>query len=324
MSRNFNFRFGVFLLLALAGSTRLGAQVVSSATIEGTVKDASGGVLPNAAVEILNADTGNTQSVVTDTQGRYVAVELPIGIYQVQVKAPGFRTEVRRPITLAVGSQAVVDFTLQVGETAQTVTVQAEVPQVETTNSSVGSLVEPTQMRELPLNGRNFEQLMTLSPGVVPQVGGASFYGTQQNYSVSGSRPEGQAYLLDGTDVQNFWAHGTGSGALGTSLGIDGIAEFQLLTNTYSPQYGGNGAVLNATTKSGTNQLHGSVYEFFRNSALDARNFYGCAANFRPKLSGFCSRWSGSPGIPAYRSGRQLGSHQPVLSGVFLDGQLHF
>lgn len=274
MSRNFYTTLCVFLFLGIAGNTRLGAQAVSSATIQGTVRDASGGVLPNTAVEILNSGTGITQSVVTDTQGRYIAPELPIGTYRVQVKAPGFRTEVRSGLTLTVGSQAVVDFTLQVGETAQTVTVQAEVPQVETTTSSVGSLVEPTQMRELPLNGRNFEQLMTLSPGVVPQVGGASFYGTQQNYSVSGSRPEGQAYLLDGTDVQNFWAHGTGSGALGTSLGIDGIAEFQLLTNTYSPQYGGNGAVLNATTKSGTNQLHGSVYEFFRNSALDARNFF--------------------------------------------------
>lgn len=274
MSRNLHLPFCLFLLLAVAGNARLAAQAVSSAAIQGTVRDASGGVLPSGVVEIFNTDTGNTQSVTTDAQGRYIAPELPIGTYQLQVKAAGFRTEVRSGIVLSVGSQLVVDFTLQVGETAQTVTVQGEVPQVETTNASLGTLVEPTQMRELPLNGRNFEQLVTLSPGVIPQIGGASFYGTQQNFSVSGSRPEGQAYLLDGTDVQNFWAHGTGSGALGTSLGIDGIAEFQLLTNTYSPQYGGNGAVLNATTKSGTNELHGSVYEFFRNSALDARNFF--------------------------------------------------
>ena len=274
MSRNLAITLGLFLVLAMAASTRLGAQALSSATIQGTVKDASGGVLPNAALVILNSGTGNVQSLATDTQGRYIAPELPIGTYQVQAKAPGFRTEVRNGVTLAVGSQVVVDFTLQVGEATQTVTVQGEVAEVETTNSAVGTLVEPTQMRELPLNGRNFEQLMTLSPGVVPQVAGASFYGIQQNFSVSGSRPEGQAYLLDGTDVQNFWAHGTGSGALGTSLGIDGIAEFQLLTNTYSPQFGGNGAVINAATKSGTNELHGSAYEFFRNSALDARNVF--------------------------------------------------
>ena len=177
-----------------------------------------------------------------------------------------------------MGAQSVVDFALTVGQTQETVMVQSQVSEVETNSTSVGNVVEPTQMRELPLNGRNFESLLDLVPGVtaVPATTGVfgAFYGTQQNYSVSGSRPEGQLFLLDDTNTANFFNHGTGSGALGTSLGIEAIAEFQTLTNTYSAQFGGNGAVVNAVTKSGTNAFHGSAYEFLRNSALDARNFF--------------------------------------------------
>ena len=177
-----------------------------------------------------------------------------------------------------MGGQSVVDFALTVGQTQETVVVQSQVSEVETNSASVGNVVEPTQMRELPLNGRNFESLLDLVPGVtaVPATTGVfgAFYGTQQNYSVSGSRPEGQLFLLDDTNTADFFNHGTGSGALGTSLGIEAIAEFQTLTNTYSAQFGGNGAVVNAVTKSGTNAFHGSAYEFLRNSALDARNFF--------------------------------------------------
>ena len=171
-------------------------------------------------------------------------------------------------------SQTVVDFSLKVGQTQQTVTVKGQVVQVETSSTALATLVEPTQMREMPLNGRNFEQLLTLAPGVVQQSGGQTLFGTQSNYSVSGSRPEGQSFLLDSTDIQDFWNHGTGSSATGTSLGIEAIAEFQTLTNTFSAQYGGNGAVINAVTRSGANNFHGSAYEFFRNSALDARNYF--------------------------------------------------
>ncbi len=262
-----------WLVFAAFGSHSLKAQG-TAAVISGTVTDASGAVVGDAAVQAKNLGSSATQTVMTDAQGRYRLPDLGIGDYELQVSKAGFQTTVRSGITLSVGSQPVVDFTLAVGQAQQTVTVQGEVEQVQTESTAVGALVDQTQMRELPLNGRNFGQLILLAPGVQSIAGGNSFYGKTDNYSIAGSRPEGQAFLMDGVDITGFWNHGTGSGALGTQLGVDAIAEFQTLTNTYSAQFGGNGAVINAVTKSGTNQFHGSAYEFLRNSDLDARNFF--------------------------------------------------
>ena len=264
---------GVALLVVTLGVTRAHAQG-GTATISGSVTDTSGGAIAGAKVDVRNTGTGIVQSTTTDAQGHYTAPDLPIGVYDVEASSSGFSTVVRSGINLTVGARPVIDLSLSVGQTQQTVTVEGQVSQVETQSSSISNLIEPTQMRDLPLNGRNFEQLLTLSPGVVQQMGGATFYGTQSNYSVAGSRPEGQAFLLDDTDVQDFWKHGTGSGSTGTSLGVDAIAEFQTLVNTYSAQDGGNGAVVNAVTKSGTNDFHGSGYEFLRNNVLDARNYF--------------------------------------------------
>ena len=138
---------------------------------------------------------------------------------------------------------------------------------------ALANLVEKTQISELPLNGRNFTQLMSLVPGVqtVPATGGG-FYGRQDNYSVAGARPIGQQFMIDNQNFLTFFGHGTGSAATGASLGTEAIAEFQTLTNTYSAQFGGNGAVINASSKSGTNSFHGSAFEFLRNSAMDARS----------------------------------------------------
>ena len=248
-----------------------------NATIQGTVTDASGAAVVGAKIDVKNTATAITQTTVTDAQGRYSVTQLPIGDYEVQASLSGFQTAVRRGITLSVGNELVVDFSLQVGQQQQTVEVTGEVSQVETTSSTVSSLVDQTQMRELPLNGRNFEQLILLAPGVqqyTAMSANSSWWGKAYTYSFSGGRPEGQALLLDNQDMQNFWGHGTGSATLGTSLGIDAIAEFQTLTATYSAQYGGAGAVMNSVTKSGTNAFHGSAFEFIRNSALDARNFF--------------------------------------------------
>jgi outer membrane receptor protein involved in Fe transport len=266
-------RLCVILLLTFAS---VYAQV--TATISGTVTDSSGAVLTSAMVVVRNVGTDVAQTKSTDVQGRYSVPELPVGDYEVRVSAPGFQNMVRTGITLSVGAQTVIDFAMSVGQSQETITVEAQASGVDTISTSLGTVIEPTQMRELPLNGRNYESLLDLVPGVtpVPATTGVfgAFYGTQQNYSVSGSRPEGQLFLLDNTNTADFFNHGTGSGALGTSLGIEAIAEFQTLTNTYSAQFGGNGAVINAVTKSGTNEFHGSAYEFLRNSALDARNFF--------------------------------------------------
>jgi hypothetical protein len=252
-----------------------------SATISGTVTDATGAVVAGAKVDVKNVDTTVTLSVETNAQGRYTAPTLPIGNYEVQVSQSGFETAVRTGIVLSVGNEAVVDFALTVGQSQQTVTVSGEVSQVETTSSTVSSLVDQAQMRELPLNGRNVEQLILLAPGVQTYNGFTSgaFFGAKANgYSISGSRPEGQALLLDNQNVQNFWGHGMGSPTLGTSFGIESVAEFQTLTGVYSAQFGGNGAAVNQVSKSGTNSFHGSGYEFLRNSDLDARNFFDKAS----------------------------------------------
>jgi hypothetical protein len=271
--------FGLLLAL-LALPNRVNGQG-ANATLLGTVTDVSGAVVPNASVQVTNVDTGVSQTVRTDTQGRYTVVDLILGNYDVQASAAGFQTVIRKGITTTVGSQLVVDIALSPGQQQQTVTVEAQASQVDVVSSTLSSVVEQKQIADLPLNGRNFTDLIALAPGIItgngvgaPAGGANLLYGLEANFSVSGARSEGQAYLLDDVDIQGFWAHGSGSGVLGTTLGIEAISEFSVLTNTYSAQFGGNGAVVNTASKSGTNSFHGSLYEFFRNSDLDARNFF--------------------------------------------------
>ena len=255
-----------WILWSLAGVTRLNAQ--ATATIVGTVTDSSGAAIANATVQVKNSGTGVTQNAITDAQGRYRAPDLIIGTYEVQASNPGFQTVVHRGITLTVGAEPVVDFSLPVGQAQQTVTVEGEASQVETQSTAVGSVVETKQIVDLPLNGRDFTQLLALNPGVTQIAPGApgagsTFYGNGTKYSIAGSRPSGQAYLLDDQDMTNFWNNGPGAGGLRTALGVEAIAEFQTLTNTYSAQYGGNGAVINASSRPGTNGFHGSAFDFF-------------------------------------------------------------
>jgi len=268
------------ILIVVVGVNRLDAQV-RTATISGTATDSSGAVLVGAKIEVKNLGTGITQSAITDSQGRYSIPDLPVGEYEVRASATGFQTVVRTGITLTVGSQPVADFTLPAGAQTETVTVVGEAAQVETRTAAVSSLVTPTQMRDLPLNGRNFASLLTLAPGVqtIPQSpagggGSATFYGQGTNYSVSGSRPVGQSFLLDNTELQGFFNHGAGSSVTGNSLGVEAIQEFRVLTNTYSAEFGGTGAVVNAVSRSGANTLHGSAFDFLRNSVFDAKNYF--------------------------------------------------
>jgi hypothetical protein len=247
----------------------------TTATILGTVTDMSGAAVPDAAVQIRNVGTGQGQTVSSDAQGRYRVPDLGVGDYEIQASKAGFSTVVHKGVALNVGAQTVVDFALPVGEQQQTVTVEGQTVQVETTNSAVAALVDQQQMRELPLNGRNFEQLIQLAPGVqtITAFSASGFQGRANEYSIAGSRPEGQAILLDDENLQTYWNKGMGS-ITGSSLGIEAIGEFQTLTNTFSAQFGGNGAVVNAVSKSGTNAFHGSAYDFLRNSAMDARGAF--------------------------------------------------
>ncbi|MGA9882189.1 MAG: carboxypeptidase regulatory-like domain-containing protein [Candidatus Acidiferrales bacterium] len=243
--------------------------------IAGTVTDASGAVIAAAQVVVTNTATGASQTLISNDQGRYNAPDLVVGPYQVQASKSGFQTVLQKNVSVTVGSQLVVNLSLPVGQAQETVTVESAVSQVETQSTAMSSLVTPQQMVDLPLNGRNYSQLLSLAPGVTPVAGGAgSLYGNGESFSVAGARTEGEEFLLDDTNMVDFWDHEAGASTTGTSLGVEGIEEFTLLTNTYSAQFGGNGAVMNAVSKSGTNAFHGSAYEFLRNSALDSRSYF--------------------------------------------------
>lgn len=188
-----------YAVLFCAAGLSLQAQA-PTATLLGTVTDTSGGAIADAAVQVKNTETGNIQNAVSDTAGRYRVADLAIGNYEVTATKEGFQTAVRAGVTLSVGQTGLIDFSLPVGQTRQIVTVAGEVSQVETSTSSVSSLVDQTQMRELPLNGRNFQQLVLLAPGVQQYNGfsaGAFRGGNAGGYSVSGSRPVGQVQILD-------------------------------------------------------------------------------------------------------------------------------
>jgi hypothetical protein len=292
MSTHSSIRVRAFIV-AVALCTLFGMRAEAQAlkaTILGRITDSSGGAMPNAKVTVRNVDTGLNQSVTTDAQGRYNIPDLDIGNYEAAAEMTGFKKITHQNVVLSVGSQVVIDFSMEVGATTQSVVVEGEVTQVDTTSSSVGTLVEPTQLRELPLNGRNFTQLMLLAPGVQQSyLQGSAFSERGYGYSISGSKVFGQEFLIDNTDAVDFFGHGMGSGATGNSFGVDSLAEFQLLTNTYSAQYGGNGGVLNAVSKTGTNELHGSAYEFLRNSAIQTRNYFDPAQKppFRRNQFGF-------------------------------------
>ena len=275
-------RLVVFAVVVVSsfGALRLHAQAVG-ATLSGTVTDQSGGVVPKADVAILNTGTGETRSVSTNADGIYSAPNLIPGSYSVTATAPGFSKLVHSGITLTVGATQVLNLTMQVGQSTQTVEVTAEAPIVNLTNAEIGALTTETTIKELPLNGRSWSSLATLQPGVYqlhtqPDISTRDRFtrGFGVQLSISGARPQQNNYRVDGISI-NDPANGGPGNVLTTNAGVDAISEFSVLTTNYSTEYGrASGGVINATTKSGTNQFHGSVYEFLRNSWLDAPNFY--------------------------------------------------
>src|SRR5467141_3995205 len=262
---------------------------VAGATLSGTVSDQSGGVLPQAAIAIKNIATGITRTSTTSTAGFYSIPNLLPGSYEIRASAQGFSTELQTGITLTVGEQQVLNFTLQVGQMAQTVEVSTEAPTVELASSSISATVNSTTVRELPLNGRSWTDLAALQPGVSAittqtdfAVGGdRGNRGFGNQITVAGDRPEQNNYRLDGVSINDFNNSAPGS-VLGGDLGVDAVQEFSVITSNVSAEYGRtSGGVINAITKSGTNQFHGGVYEFLRNDALDAANFFENAGGIK-------------------------------------------
>jgi hypothetical protein len=269
---------GICGLALLLFCGHLSSQV-STGTISGIVRDSTGAVVPNAKVVVLNEGTGIARTIDTDAEGRYSAPSLSLGNYRVTGTREGFQTEIRSGIVLTVGREAAVDLTLTVGSVTQALEVTGEAPLVETSSASLGSLVDDHTIRALPLNGRSYDQLALLQPGVTltspGQTSGAPFpAGTGKRFSVGGQRANSNNFLLDGTNI-NDHANGTPGGAAGTNLGVDTIQEFKIFTSAYKAEFGhSDGGVVTAITRSGTNDYHGTVFEYIRNSVLDARNFF--------------------------------------------------
>jgi hypothetical protein len=280
----------VILVVCILGTGKLHAQV-AGATLTGTVKDSSGGVIPNAQVAITDVATGVVRTVSSNAAGFYIASNLLPGNYEVRVTASGFKTQLEKGITLTVGAEQQLDLLMQVGQMSQTVEVTTEAPTVELTSSELGATVNSTTVRELPLNGRSWTDLANLQPGVVAatshnKVDVNRGYGAQ--LSISGARPQQNNYRLDGISINDYSNGGPGS-VIGQNLGVEAIQEFSVLTSNYSAEYGKtSGGVVNAISRSGTNQIHGSVYEFLRNNALDAPNYFdaGVSPPFRQNQFG--------------------------------------
>ncbi len=278
----FVFSVTVALALLLSFNVLPSLGQVAGGTLTGTITDPSGAEIPGAQIVIKDVATGVERTVNTNKDGFYIAANLLPAEYRVTVSAAGFNTEIKTGIKLNVGMQQEFNLTLQVGTVTHQVEVTAEAPAVQLGSSEISATVQATTVRELPLNGRSWTDLAALQPGVdtiqtQPSFSSGADRGNRgfgQQLTISGARPQQNNYRLDGISL-NDYANGAPGSVLGGSLGVDAIQEFSVLTSNYSAEYGKtSGGVINAITRSGTGAYHGSVYEFLRNSALDARNFF--------------------------------------------------
>ena len=259
------------LVFFLSGT--IGNAQGTTATVSGTVSDSGGAVIPGAKIVVLNQETGISREVQSDETGRYAAPSLGLGEYRVTASKEGFQTQVRSGITLTVGRQAVVNFELPIGALTETVEVRGEAPLVETTKGGLGSLVESSTINDLPLNGRDLAQLITLQTGVVEYNGGDTDLGSGKLLVVSGARPTTNVFMIDGVALESF-TQKTPTGASGQFLGAEAVREFRVESNAYSAEFGrGAGGIFNVATKSGTNRFHGSLFEFLRNDNFDANRW---------------------------------------------------
>jgi len=271
----------IIVLIALGTCLAFGQGATGA--ISGVVRDTTGAVIPGVTITVKHIESGLTRTVITNETGGYSVQLLPVGAYEITTDLAGFKQQVRRGINLVVGQEAVVNLTLEVGTVAESVTVTGEAPIVNTTLASTTGVVNESQIKDLPLNGRGFDQLMMVTPGTVNYTSNVNLNGNF--FSVVGRRPEENTFSING--IEYIGSNSAGqpigpAGASGQTLGVDAVREFNLLQHSYGAEYGkrAGGHVVTVTT-SGTNQLHGSVFEYLRNSALDARNFFD-ATNAAP------------------------------------------
>ena len=277
--------FAIALSLWVAAA-RVACGQAGGGTISGTVTDPAAAVIVAAEIAIENTGTGEVRNVVSSSTGLFSAPNLPSGTYRIRVSSPGFSQSVRNNIEVQVGAELKIDLQMQVGAAADHIEVESSAPIIESASSALGAVNTGQTVRDLPLNGRDWTSLAALQPGVtvVRSQNSAALTASRGNrglgtfMAVGGARPQQNNYRLDGVSVNDYSGGGPAS-VLGISLGVDAIQEFSVVTSNAPADYGKtSGGVINAVTRSGTNQIHGSVYEFLRNSSLDARNFFDGAS----------------------------------------------
>lgn len=280
LSRVILFLFVVAIVCGFGFTQAVKAQ--STGLIWGTVTDSSGAAIPGATVTIKDTETGETRTVATDQTGKFDAPALRAGRYQITAVQAGFESNLMNDVTLVVGQREEVSLTLQVSNIKQTVEVHGHAQTVAVTTEDVSGLVSERQVKDLPLNGRSYDQLLTLNPGVVNYTSQrAGSTGTSNSvvgnmFSASGRRPQENLFLLNGVEFTSASEiDNTPGGVSGQLLGVDSVREFVVVQGNYGAEYGKRpGAQVNIVTASGGNEVHGSLYEFLRNSTLDARNFF--------------------------------------------------
>src|SRR5579864_3446423 len=263
-------RVPLALFCCLASSTLLMAQSTGG-RILGRISDSSGAVLAGVTVTVVNQATGVAQGNVSNDSGDYAFPQVPVGVYRVEFDHAGFKKNVRRDVNVDLNQVVTLNMVMQIGEARETVDVTSEAPLVDTSSTQLGAVMDERQVSNLPLNARDTYQLLQLQPGVQGVGGSDLFYGSNTSgaVSVNGGRGRSNNFSVNGGDGNDLFVN---SPAIQPSP--DSIAEFRVLSNTFDAEYGRNsGAVINVVTKSGTNNWHGSAYEFFRNKVLDARGF---------------------------------------------------
>jgi hypothetical protein len=268
-------RFATVLFLVFAVFP-LHARTQTSATLAGRVNDSTGGVVPGATVTARHLERSIERIAVSDGDGRFVLAGLPVGTYDVRAELSGFKPVVRQGVSLTVGEAQAIEFTLEVGGVVEAVNVIGAASPINTRTGELSYLVDDRAIEQLPLNGRNYTDLAFLQPGVTPYPfrDGGSVVAHGLGMSVNGQDPRANVYLLDGT-LLNDMTNGPAGSAAGTALGTETVQEFRVETNAYGAEYGRmSGGQINVITKAGSNTLRGTAYEFHRNDALDAKNYF--------------------------------------------------
>src|SRR5688572_24429500 len=274
LSKRLGHLFTLFLLTAgLLVSSPVFAQ--STATLQGTVTDSKGALIPNATVTVRNRNTSFERTTQTDTDGNYQVAALPVGAYTIEVKVEGFKTQLADNVTVEVAKTVVQNFQLDVGAISEQVLVSSDVPVIETATTSVGTVINQRTVQEIPLNGRHFVDLGLLLPGSVtppqngfltaPLRGQGSFA-----FNTAGAREDTVNFMINGVNLNDMVQN-----QITFQPSINTVQEFKADNSTFSAEYGRNsGAIVNIATRSGTNEYHGEFFEFLRNELLDARNFF--------------------------------------------------